>query len=84
MDIPDWMESEKLSQRDIAAIIKRNEVRAHRIIRKKCLPTREEMLLIYLDSNGKVDGNDIYGLPKRAKRPKRKVPVTSESSQVNT
>lgn len=67
MHISEWLSKNDKTQADLGRIIGRYAVRAHRIIRGS-KPTDEEMRLIFEATNGQVNANDFYDLPKKSKR----------------
>lgn len=61
MHISHWMKEENITQSALGKIIKRDRVRAHRIVHG-AKPDDEEMNLIYQASKGRVDANSFYKL----------------------
>jgi hypothetical protein len=70
MLITEWLKHCKKTQADLARIIKRDRVRAHRIIKQKAMPNEQEMKLIFEATGGAVTANDFYRLPIKSKRSK--------------
>lgn len=75
MQISLWLSKENKTQADLARIIKRDRVRAHRIVKKGAKPNDEEMALIVEASGGTVTPYDFYHLP-----PPGKQKATTESA----
>lgn len=70
MLITEWLKHYKKTQADLGRIIKRDRVRAHRIIKQKAIPNEEEMKLIFEATGGAVTANDFYKLTFKTKRSK--------------
>ncbi len=64
MQISEWLSITNQTQSDLARIIGRNKIRAHRIVNKGIKPNDEEMRLIFEATGGQVSANDFYKLPK--------------------
>jgi predicted XRE-type DNA-binding protein len=68
MQIQEWLSQNNKNQADLARMIGRDRVRAHRIVTKGSKPTDEEMLNIFNATSGQVTANDFYELPTKPKR----------------
>lgn len=61
MQIEEWLSQNKKTQAELALIIRRDRVRAHRIAHG-AIPNKEEMQLITHATGGAVTANDFYGI----------------------
>lgn len=63
MKLFDYLKARKISQAAFARMIGKDRVYVHRCVYHKIIPTHDDMLVIYLATQGHVTANDFYELP---------------------
>ena len=59
----EYLEKNKLLQKEFADMLGKSKVYVHRLI-KGAIPTKEDMELIVRVTNGEIQPNDFYDLPE--------------------